>query len=353
MATPDGIAVESTRSRSIRSAPSSKKLLPLPSTTGWTQSRYSSIRSCPIRVFVSSPEPYTIRPLPGCSLSLATASGTSPSITWVFCQSGSSSVVDATYFAMPFIRSGNSPDRDGQTAAKNSYDLRPRIRPSLRLSRSTLRLTKSSSSPGIHQSKRRRLSRPVSRCSTRSVSSSRAPSVWAADSTPMGGYYHTQMAMTGENRLLETRQPGGRRPAPGELALVQAFINTRWDLTTEGNREILVSSGALRDWLQARGLVGGSKRLTSRDLDRVLAVREGLRALAFANNDHRLDPGAIEAMRQASAGVGTEIHIDPEGPRFVADTTAGIDGAIGALFAITARAMIDGTWRRVKACPGR
>ena len=51
--------------------------------------------------------------------------------------------------------------------------------------------------------------------------------------------------------------------------------------------------------------------------------------------------------------VGTQIYIEPDGPRFVADTTTGIEGAISALFAITARAMIDGTWRRLKACPGR
>jgi predicted RNA-binding Zn ribbon-like protein len=148
-------------------------------------------------------------------------------------------------------------------------------------------------------------------------------------------------------------QPGGRAPAPGALALVQAFMNTRWDLRTGGNAETLVNAEALRDWLSARELVAGPKPLTSHDLDRALAVREGLRALAFANNDHALDAGAVDAMRQASAGAGTEIYIEPDGPRFVADTTTGIDGAIGALLAITARAMIDGSWRRLKACPGR
>jgi predicted RNA-binding Zn ribbon-like protein len=130
-------------------------------------------------------------------------------------------------------------------------------------------------------------------------------------------------------------------------------MNTRWDLMTGHNPETLVSVEALRDWLRARGLIAGSRPLTGHDLDRALAVREGLRALAFANNDHTLDQGAIDAMRQASAGAGTQIHIEPDGPRFVADTMTGIEGPIGALFAITARAMIDGTWRRLKACPGR
>ena len=161
--------------------------------------------------------------------------------------------------------------------------------------------------------------------------------------------------MSGETDtdVASSPQPGGRAPAPGELALVQAFMNTRWDLQRDGIPEILISPDALRGWLQARGLVAGPKRLTSHDLDRALAVREGLRALAFANNDHTLDEAAIDAMRRASAGAGTEIYIEPEGPLFVADRTTGIEAAIGALFAITARAMIDGTWPRMKACPGR
>jgi predicted RNA-binding Zn ribbon-like protein len=161
--------------------------------------------------------------------------------------------------------------------------------------------------------------------------------------------------MSGEKTLdiASDAQPGGRAPAPGELALVQAFMNTRWDLTTRRNPEILDSPEALRDWLQARGLGAEPKRLASADLDRALTVREGLRALAFANNDHPLDLGAIEAMRQASAGASTEIYIEPDGPRFVADTTTGIEDAISALLANTARSMIDGSWRRLKACPGR
>jgi hypothetical protein len=160
--------------------------------------------------------------------------------------------------------------------------------------------------------------------------------------------------MAGEKQVDAVRglPRGGRPPAPGELALVQAFMNTRWDLASGSNTEILVSADALRDWLRARGLVAGPRRLTSQDLDRAVAVREGLRALAFANNDHDLDRGAIEAMREASGGAGIEIRIEPDGPRLLADARAGIDGAIGALFAITARAMIEDSWPRLKACPG-
>src|SRR5215203_3468504 len=118
--------------------------------------------------------------------------------------------------------------------------------------------------------------------------------------------------MTGEKTtMLETPQPGGREPAPGALALVQAFVNTRWDLTAEGQGETLVNPAALHDWLEARGLVGKRDRLDPRDLDRALAIREGLRALAFANNQHQLNVGAIDAMRQASPCGGTALRPGP------------------------------------------
>jgi predicted RNA-binding Zn ribbon-like protein len=156
--------------------------------------------------------------------------------------------------------------------------------------------------------------------------------------------------MTGEN--LRYPQPGGRQPAPGELALVQAFVNTHFDLSAEQGGEILVSAEALRDWLVAHELLDGQRRLTDDDLDRAVAVREGLRTLAFANNGHTPNQDSIDAMRRASDGAGIEIRIERDGPRFVV-AARGIDAAIGALFAITARAMIDGSWQRLKACPGR
>jgi predicted RNA-binding Zn ribbon-like protein len=163
--------------------------------------------------------------------------------------------------------------------------------------------------------------------------------------------------MTGENSDVSTSasdpQPGGREPAPGELSVVQSFLNTRWNLADPRRGDMLTSGEALADWLEAHRVLDERPRLGQADLDRVLAVREGLRALAFANNDRGLEEAAVDAMRDASRGAGTGIRIEPEGPRFVSDAVTGADAAIGSLLAITARAMIDGSWVRLKACPGR
>ena len=78
-------------------------------------------------------------------------------------------------------------------------------------------------------------------------------------------------------------QPGGRRPAPGDLVLLQSFLNTHFDLVDEWGADLL--AGPERLVLSSRG--GGS-----------------------------------------------------------------VDVAVGTLLVIAVRAMIDGRWRRLKACPG-
>ena len=44
-------------------------------------------------------------------------------------------------------------------------------------------------------------------------------------------------------------QPGGRSPAPGRLGLVQAFVNSHYDIEGEHGAELLSSPEALAGWL--------------------------------------------------------------------------------------------------------
>jgi predicted RNA-binding Zn ribbon-like protein len=159
--------------------------------------------------------------------------------------------------------------------------------------------------------------------------------------------------MTGENIDLAAPQPGGRPPAPGRLATVQAFVNTFYDLGAEQGGELLTSASALREWLAARRLLGRRARLGNHELERALAIREGLRALAYVNNGQPLDTEAVDAMRGASEGVHTQVLIDSDGPRFVPPAGSAADGALGALLGTVAAAMIQEEWPRLKACLGR
>ena len=161
--------------------------------------------------------------------------------------------------------------------------------------------------------------------------------------------------VTGEGVGFESAaaQPGRRPPAPGDLGLVQAFINSHYDLEVEHGADLFATPSELSRWLSARGLLAASARLRARDLSRALAAREGLRRLAAGNNHAGASVTAarLQGLNQAAAGASVEIRLEPVGPRFVA-AGAGVDGALGQVLAITATAMLDGTWRRLKVCPG-
>lgn len=153
------------------------------------------------------------------------------------------------------------------------------------------------------------------------------------------------------NAQIPGRQPGGRRPAPGDLQLVQAFVNTFWDLDGGGGEQ-LVSPAALAEWLAAHGLVEAGVRLGRADLERALDVREGLRALLFVNNGTAADQGAIERLNTALRAPGLHVQLDAAAPPGFSALRRDFDAALASIATIVAVAQIDGSWHRLKACPG-
>jgi predicted RNA-binding Zn ribbon-like protein len=162
--------------------------------------------------------------------------------------------------------------------------------------------------------------------------------------------------MTGENGRLPpsaSLQPGGRRPAPGSLALVQAFINTHFDLEVDFGADVLASPQGLAEWLHGAGLTDAAAVAGEHDLAHALAVRESLRALAETGNySSAASTAARERLNAAAAGAGVEVRFGADGPWFTSPAGAGVDGAIGVLLAIVARSLADGSWSRLKICPG-
>jgi predicted RNA-binding Zn ribbon-like protein len=147
------------------------------------------------------------------------------------------------------------------------------------------------------------------------------------------------------------RQPGDRTPAPGDLGLVQAFVNTRWDLDNELEEQLGTPSD-LAAWLGERRLLEPGTKLTRSDLKRALDVREGLRALLFVNNGAEPDVDAIERLNRALGGTALAVRFDAATPPELAPRGRSLDAAFGALTSMIAVAQIEGSWRRLKACPG-
>jgi predicted RNA-binding Zn ribbon-like protein len=168
------------------------------------------------------------------------------------------------------------------------------------------------------------------------------------------------MLLTGESPSDAARdsasgspQPGGRVGAPGELGLLQAFINTHFDLVGERGADLFANPAGLRRWLGDHGLLAGRARVGAADLERALVVREGLRDL-IADRDRAAPISSLRApLNQAFAGAAVELRVTPGGAELLPVGSSELDRALGSLLATVARAMIDGSWLRLKVCPGR
>jgi predicted RNA-binding Zn ribbon-like protein len=146
-------------------------------------------------------------------------------------------------------------------------------------------------------------------------------------------------------------QPGDRQPAPGNLWLVQSFVNTRWDLERDLEDKFADSDG-LTTWLVERDLVPAGTPVSEADLSRALDARDGLQALLFANNGVELDFEAVERMDRALRGPGPRVQLSADSPPDFVPWRPDLDGALALIGTIAAIAQLDGSWLRLKACPG-
>jgi predicted RNA-binding Zn ribbon-like protein len=163
----------------------------------------------------------------------------------------------------------------------------------------------------------------------------------------------------GVDRFDPGRQPSGRTPAPGRLGLVQAFTNAFWDLDG-GGADAWPDAAAYGRWLHARGFDGG-RGATEADRERAIALREALRGLARRHHDDVRPPPpdapelAVLDATAARAGATLRLRFDSGGgngaPRHEA-AGDGPDAALALVLGVVAEAMADGTWSRLKACPG-
>src|SRR5215211_6345493 len=132
------------------------------------------------------------------------------------------------------------------------------------------------------------------------------------------------------------RQPAGRPPAPGRLGYVQAFLNSFWDLDADGADRWATTDGLAR-WLRERGFADG---VTEPEGERTLAVRDGLRAALLGEGwEGAQDDGEL-IVRHGAEGS----WLEPAGDRPAA--------ARALALGIVLEARRDGSWERLKACPG-
>ena len=138
-----------------------------------------------------------------------------------------------------------------------------------------------------------------------------------------------------------------RPPAPGRLAIAEAFLNTN-DL--ESHVDDLSSPEALSAWLVEHGLADAGIELEADDVARTIQVREALRDLLEAHHATPPRPPATGVLERAAAQACLVTRFEPDGSGRLEASASGLDGALGNLLAIVYTAMAEGTWYRLKVC---
>ena len=145
------------------------------------------------------------------------------------------------------------------------------------------------------------------------------------------------------------RTPPSRTPhlAPGDLRLVQDFVNT---VDHESDDDALPGPQELTAWLAARGLLAEDVRLGGADWRAALEIRDGLRALIHGHATGTVDGDAVERLNEALGETGARWRFAADGSLCLEAGDEGWPAVRHRLLAIVHEAMRSGRWTRLKTC---
>lgn len=187
--------------------------------------------------------------------------------------------------------------------------------------------------------------------------------------------------------------PETRPQAPGDLGVLQEFVNSghlnatalvRGDVREEirgrherGDSQSLLASefglnqgfisailrraplddelGSPADaaaWLEGHRLAAAGTVVRAEDLIQLLEFRELLRAMAAANNGHALEPDVLAALNAIAASAPLVVRFESASELALHPPAGGVAAALGRLLAMLVTSMRDGSWQRLKRCPG-
>jgi len=129
--------------------------------------------------------------------------------------------------------------------------------------------------------------------------------------------------------------------------LVLELVNSR---DVESGSDDLAEPAAVGRWLTEKRLVTGDVHVRPADRDRLVTLREALRALLLANHDRIGDPESLAEVNRLAAAVPLVVALEGPGAGRLDPVGRGVDAAIGRVVGAVYSSMADGTWARLKAC---
>jgi hypothetical protein len=148
--------------------------------------------------------------------------------------------------------------------------------------------------------------------------------------------------------MFDIRSHDATAPAPGELEVVQRFMNLHEHLPGT-DEAVAPPRPMLEAFLREHGLLEPSDAFTDADRRSALELMAALHAKVRANHGQRMSDARVAGIDELAQRAGLHPHFGHEGPVLVPSAT-GVDGALGRVLAITFLADLDGSWRHLKEC---
>jgi predicted RNA-binding Zn ribbon-like protein len=135
-------------------------------------------------------------------------------------------------------------------------------------------------------------------------------------------------------------------PAPGELELVRAFVNTR---ELDPDREEIAGPAELAEWLDGHGIDPGPG-LGEPDVARARDFREAIRRLLIERDADGVGEPTLDRLRAAAGSAPTRFEVASDGSFEAAPAGSGVDALVARVLAVAAAAQERGEWDRLKVC---
>jgi predicted RNA-binding Zn ribbon-like protein len=149
--------------------------------------------------------------------------------------------------------------------------------------------------------------------------------------------------------VMMTARDEQSKSAPGQLALIQDFVNTSYGNKRHAHAE-LTTPEQLRAWLVAHGLLADGIPVTEGDVRRMVRLREALRSFLRVNSGFEDPAVQDQLLNHLASHAPLIVRFHHEALPTLEPDVSGIDGALARLIGIVFTAMIDGTWVRLKVC---
>ena len=134
---------------------------------------------------------------------------------------------------------------------------------------------------------------------------------------------------------------------PRSAELISAFVNTR---DIDAGTDEFASPSGLADWLRTHHLLAEPARVSETDRELAVGLREALREALLAHHDSDAEPAAPD-LEAVARDLPLRLAFPTGGPRLEA-AESGVRGALASIVAEVHTAVGEGSWSRLKACPG-